>query len=76
MKTIANLIRRAICYVNIRLLETELDDKRQCMPLVLDPVARHGLEVATAIVELKLTMARAEYTRTFPPGTRFVWRLA
>jgi len=67
---------RLLAYWQMRGLEIQIDGMDKALACVTCPLTASRIEQARHLARAELARARAEYSATFPPGIRHVWRLA
>jgi len=76
MKTLINLIRRAIAKNRICSLELRLSDETSLMHLALTRDEFTAVYLARAATQKDLAAARAHYNSLLPVGQRKTWGIA
>ncbi len=76
MKSLLNIIKRAILGYQASPLEATINGHNECLERVGDRALRSQIIIARGVASKELARIRSEYTATFPPGKRFIWRKA
>ncbi len=76
MKSLLNIIRRAILMYQIRSLEITIAGQNECLECIGDKLLQGRIIIARSIARRELAKVRAEYNATLPPGKRVIWSMA
>jgi hypothetical protein len=76
MKAFLNIIKRVILGYQANPLEATIEGHNECLDRVGDRALRIQIIIARGVASKELARIRSEYTATFPPGKRFIWRNA
>lgn len=76
MKRAITMLRRIKLHFQMRSMEITLDGQNRALQCVCDQITQERIIFARADAQRELSRLRAEYSATFAPGVRNVWRTA